>query len=139
MNKRVLVTDRVLRLLKPQADECGEGVVQHQEHDGVNKVVPLQMRVHFKHPGVGAVTQHHRGDAKQTERDKQTKKVYLVGADSLLLLSSVSDHRASLSLTVSLTYVKTPPLSLIHSYQNYTCYHATTPTLSVLPENGPIL
>lgn len=63
-------TDRVHWFLQPQADERGQSVIQHQEHDGIDKVVPVELRVHLKHPGVGAVTQHRRRNTKQTEKEK---------------------------------------------------------------------
>lgn len=70
-NPSYLETDHVHWFLEPQADECGQRVVQHQEHDGINEVVPIELRVHLKHPGVGAVTEHHRRNTKQTEKEKQ--------------------------------------------------------------------
>lgn len=50
--------------LQPQADECGEGVVENKQHDGIYKVVPLTIRVHNKLPCVGAVALNNRGEAK---------------------------------------------------------------------------
>lgn len=66
-----LETDRVNWFLQPQADESGQRVIQHKEHDGIDEVVPIELRVHLKHPGVGTVAQHHRRNTKQTETEKQ--------------------------------------------------------------------
>lgn len=58
--------------LQPEADECGQGVVENQQHDGVDKVVPLTLRVHNELPCVGAVGLNNGGDAKYTaETDRQ--------------------------------------------------------------------
>ena len=60
---------RVERLLQPQADQGGQGVVQHQQHDGVDKVVPLEVRVHYESPRLGAVALHDGRDTKQAAED----------------------------------------------------------------------
>ena len=60
--------------LQPQADERGQSVVEHQEHDGIDKVMPWQLGIDLEHPGVGAVNLHHWGDAKQTEEEKTGNK-----------------------------------------------------------------
>lgn len=62
----------VNRLLQPEADERGQGVVEDQQHDGIDKVVPLSLRVHYELPCVGAVALNNGGDAKYTaETDRE--------------------------------------------------------------------
>lgn len=59
--------------LQPEADECGQGVVENKQHDGTDKLVPLKIRVHNELPCVGAVALNNGGDAKYTaEKDRWT-------------------------------------------------------------------
>lgn len=51
-------------LLQPEADECSQGVVENQQHDGIDKVEPLEIRVHNELPCLGAVALNDGGDAK---------------------------------------------------------------------------
>lgn len=61
--------------LQPEADERGQGVVEDQQHDGIDKVVPLTIRVHDELPCVGAVALNDGGDAKYTaESHRQTDR-----------------------------------------------------------------
>lgn len=58
--------------LQPEADERGQGVVENQQDDGIDKVVPLTVRVHNELPCAGAVALNNGGDAKYTaETDRQ--------------------------------------------------------------------
>lgn len=50
--------------LQPEADECSQGVVENQQHDGINKVVPFQVWVHNELPCLRAVGLNDGGDAK---------------------------------------------------------------------------
>lgn len=52
--------------LQPEADERGKSVVEKQQHDGTDKVIPLAVRVHHELPCVGAVALNNGGDAKYT-------------------------------------------------------------------------
>ncbi len=45
-------------------------VVQHQEHDGIDKMVPVQTTVDSKLPGRGTVGSNDGGDAKHTVEKK---------------------------------------------------------------------
>lgn len=56
-------------LLQPQADERGQGVVESQQHDGVDKVVPLTLRVNDKLPRVGTVALN---DGREAEHPADT-------------------------------------------------------------------
>lgn len=56
-------------LLQPQADERGQGVVESQQHDGVDKVVPLALRVNDKLPRVGTVALN---DGREAEHPADT-------------------------------------------------------------------
>lgn len=63
--------------LQPEADERGQGVVEDQQHDGIDKVVPLTLRVHDELPCVGAVALNDGRDAKfpaetETQENEQT-------------------------------------------------------------------
>lgn len=51
-NKQELNAYSADGFLEPQSNEGGEGIIQDQEHDGIDKVVPLQLRVDYKLPGV---------------------------------------------------------------------------------------
>lgn len=62
----ITLTHHVCGVLEPKAYERGQGVVEYQQHDGVDIVVPGQRRVDPEHPGVGTVSLYHRRDAKQT-------------------------------------------------------------------------
>lgn len=53
-------------LLQPEADESCQGVIEDQQHDGTDKVVPLTLRVHSELPRAGAVALDNGGDAKHT-------------------------------------------------------------------------
>lgn len=55
-------------LLQPEADESSQGVIEDQQHDGTDKVVPLTPRVHSELPRAGAVALDNGGDAKHTEK-----------------------------------------------------------------------
>lgn len=58
-------------LLQPEADERSQGVIEDQQHDGADKVVPLTPRVHRELPCAGAVALNNWGNAKHTaERQK---------------------------------------------------------------------
>lgn len=52
--------------LQPEPDERGQGVVENQQHDGIDKVVPLKLWVYDQLPRVGAVALDNGGDAKYT-------------------------------------------------------------------------
>lgn len=56
-------------LLQPQADERGQGVVESQQHDGVDKIVPLTLRVNDKLPRVGTVALN---DGREAEHPADT-------------------------------------------------------------------
>ena len=63
--------------LQPEADERGQGVVEDQQHDGIDKVVPLKRRVHDELPRVRALALDDGGDAKdtaETDRQRQVKE-----------------------------------------------------------------
>lgn len=59
--------------LQPEANERGQGVVENQQHDGIDKVVPLTLRVHNELPCVGAIALNNGGHAKYpTAKDRET-------------------------------------------------------------------
>lgn len=66
------------RLLQPEADERGKGVVENQQHNGIHEVVPLTTRVHNELPCVGAVALNNGGDAKYTAETGQDKDRHYV-------------------------------------------------------------
>lgn len=56
----------VQRFLQPQAYERGQGVVENQQHDGVDEVVPLTVGVHDQLPRVGTVDLNYWGKAEDS-------------------------------------------------------------------------
>lgn len=58
-------------LLQPEADERCQGVIEDQQHDGIDEVVPLTVRVNNQLPGVGAVGLDDGGDAKDPGRREE--------------------------------------------------------------------
>lgn len=58
--------------MQPQTDQGGERVVQHQEHDGIDKMMPLQAIIDSKLPGGRTVCSNDGGNTKHTgERDEE--------------------------------------------------------------------
>lgn len=64
----------VQRLLQPQADERSQGVVEDQQHDGIDKVVPLTIGVHDELPRVGTVDLDDGGEAKDSAETFRTER-----------------------------------------------------------------
>lgn len=64
----------VQRLLQPQADERCQGIVEDQQHDGIDKVVPLTIGVHDQLPRVGTVDLDNGGEAKDSAETFRTER-----------------------------------------------------------------
>lgn len=88
------------RLLQPEADERGQGVVENQQHNGIHKVVPLTVRMHSELPCAGAVALNNGGDAKYTadtgqDKDGQRESNANVSEPTAprLILAQISDRQ----------------------------------------------